>query len=121
MAEARFVPVAPPRDRFGAEAGIALQITDAGSTGARTTWAASDCVTSGSGRIRCQSTDRQARAKFAPGQGASVRFTVRLRRLDLSGPFGPPARVRITHGRMIDRVGTIFTCASSSTSLECHQ
>jgi hypothetical protein len=112
---------APPRDHFGAEAGIAVEVADAGGTEARITWAASDCVTSGSGRIRCQGADRRAGAKFAPGHGASVRFGVRLRGLDLAGPLGPPARVRITHGRMIDRVGTIFTCASSSTSLACHQ
>ena len=113
--------LALPADHFGAEAGIAVDITDAGSTGARAVWATSDCTSSGSGRIRCQSADRQARAKFARGHGASVRFSIRLGSLDLTGPFGPPARVRITHGTMVDRIGTIFTCASSSTGLTCRQ
>ena len=56
-----------------------------------------------------------------PGPGASFRFAIRLRGLDLSGPFAAPAHVRITHGRMIDRVGTISTCASSAKGLTCHQ
>jgi hypothetical protein len=110
---------APPGDRFGPEQGIAVEITDAGNAGTRVSWTASECVTSGSGRIRCQSADGQARAKFSPGHGASFRFAIRLRGLDLAGPFGPPGRVRITHGKMIDRVGLLSTCASSSTKLTC--
>jgi len=85
------------------------------------TWPASACVTSSSGRIRCESADGRTRGRFTPGRGASFRFTIRLRRLDLSGPFAAPARVRVTHGRMIDRVGTISTCASSARGLTCHR
>jgi len=109
----------PPGDRFGAEAGITVEVGDGGSMHAGATWPASACVTSSSGRISCQSADRRARGRFMPGSGASFRFAIRLRRLDLSGPFAAPARVRVTHGRMIDRVGTISTCASSAKGLTC--
>ena len=111
---------APPRDHFDATAGIALEVADGGRVDQRAAWTSAECVTATNGRIGCQSADRLARAKFK-ARGPSFRFAARLRRRALVAPFQAPVRVRITHGEMIDRVGTVGGCTSTGSAMRCRQ
>jgi cysteine-rich repeat protein len=97
----------PPADTFDASAGIAVHVTDSSGLTRNFMWPAGDCVTAGTGSIRCRSADGRWRGKFVTsGTRTIYRWSLRLEHLRIHRLPGP-LTVAITQNSVIDRVGHI--------------
>ncbi len=88
------------------------------------TFQPADCtVTNALGRVRCEALDGSAKALFRPIRTVPslVRFSFKLKRQVIHGPFKAVMRVTIAYGSGIDRVGPIDECKSSNRAALCRK
>jgi len=111
----------PSGDSFNLANGLTLTVRDGGGTTQTHVWAAGECVTATSGRMKCKSLDRHATVAIKPSKVTAgvYGFTARFSKVTIAGPLTAPLTVRLTHGASIDRVGTVSFCKSSATTLSC--
>jgi cysteine-rich repeat protein len=101
--------------------GSALLVKDALGMVVQQAWAASECVTSGSGTLSCGALITKAKLKLRPIRSTpgQFRFATRLRRLAIQTPLAGPVTITISYGEGIDRVGSIGFCGSTDAGLKC--
>jgi hypothetical protein len=108
-----------PRASFSVNDGLSLHVRDGRTLDQTFQFVPGDCRTLGSGRMRCRAGSRnQLMVEVAPLEksgGRQLTVDVRLKRLDLARPFGPPLRVTLTErpGKRdlgTDYVGVVPTC-----------
>jgi hypothetical protein len=115
-----------PGDVFTASAGLSFTVSDGKPTPTvrTTSFTAAECVTTGGGfKITCRTADRANKATFKTSAKANGiwKFSVKLKKQTLTAPQVGPAKVVLTYGAAIDRVGTIEDCVSSFTTLSCRK
>jgi uncharacterized delta-60 repeat protein len=113
-----------PGDTFDAASGVGVRVTDALGLAQTSSWAASACVTTVSGRTKCQSPDKTAKLDVRQLRATPTvyKFSLRLTKLAINAPFGPPVGVTIADGGVgvgRDRVGSTENCASTNSGLTC--
>src|SRR6185312_7411117 len=65
----------PPPDAFGGSAGVSIHVTDGGTLDTTVVFAAAECATSASGRVRCRrADDPSTQAKFRPRRATPTLF-----------------------------------------------
>ncbi|HXJ36124.1 MAG TPA: hypothetical protein VMS22_18995 [Candidatus Eisenbacteria bacterium] len=112
----------PPTDVFDAANGVAIRVQDAITTDVTVTFLASECTTV-SGKTRCYGGGKKYISLVAkPLRGIPSAFSVvvKVRALNLVGPFDGPVTVTVTETNSgIDRVGTISDCVLKITGIAC--
>lgn len=116
-----------PGDTFDTASGITIRVQD--SLGldhsSAPSWLATECKPPlTNGKIRCFDTKRRLTAVFFHPvvlQPNLYKFTIRLKRRALTGPFQEPITVTLTHGDSVDRQGAIVDCSSNQLGILCRE
>jgi hypothetical protein len=117
---------------FSAASGFLVRVQDGpGASLLDTTfsWTPADCRTNSSGVIKCKTPDKRVQAVFNPIKGfpgAAYRFTMKMSRLGLPGPFSEPVTVTIVSQPAtlvdgVDRVGVILDCRQINSGIVCRE
>lgn len=79
------------------------------------------CKRSGSGVVKCKDVNKTAKATFKPVKGSPhlIRFTIKLRKLDIPPPVYGPIQLTLTYNGDVDRVDEILTCGATNRGLVC--
>jgi hypothetical protein len=113
---------APPTDVFAAGNGVTVRVVDAVALDRTVTWTAADCV-SVSGKTKCLGGgQKNVSLQVKPLRGIPEAFAVvmKVRNLNLAGPFDGPVTVTVTEiGSGVDRVGAITDCVLRVNGLAC--
>ena len=127
-----FIDLVPPGP-FSGTAGIAIRVKDQLSSvpppgdGADVTvsFGAADCVTA-SDKTTCrllagQNRGSQAKFKRDPLAPEQIKFSFRLRGLDITKPFFGPIRVIVTDDTTVHRPGKVIDCRLFPTGIKCRE
>jgi cysteine-rich repeat protein len=123
LAKGHFVSLLPA-DLFTHAQGVAFRVRDRLESDATYFWPALECaVTSGTGRVRCQSADKRFTADFrpVPATPTAVRWSFKMKKQPVLAPFKGPIAVTLSYGPGIDRVGRIQDCAAKNVSIVCKE
>jgi hypothetical protein len=136
VAKGDFVVVLPPGDDqvgiidfFNASVGITVRIYDGLFMDETFDWTTENCETTFGNRdgklrrIICRTPDRGLKGIFKPirKNPGAVKFVVKARRRDIGLPFGAPVTVVLTSETVINRVGAIVDCASTTGGIKCRE
>ena len=117
-----FFVTTPPTDVFTATNGVTVRVQDAIATDKTVTWDPADCVSVG-GKTKCLGGgEKYVFLQVKPLRGIPEAFsvTMKVRKLNLAGPFDGPVTVTVTEtGSGVDRVGTISDCVLRVSGLAC--
>lgn len=117
-----FFVTTPPADVFAASNGVTLHVTDAIALDKTVTWLPAECVTV-DGKTKCLSSGKKyvsLQTKPLNGIPEAFALVVKVRNLNLAGPFDGPVTATLTEtGSGVDRVGTISDCVLKVTGLQC--
>jgi hypothetical protein len=110
-------------DSFDATSGITMRWKDSLGNTATHSWAPSECSPTVGSRIRCRSLTDKSTGQFRAIASTPnvIKFNVRARKTNLSGPFNGPVTVTLTHDTGIDRVDSISDCKASNSGLSCRE
>jgi hypothetical protein len=87
------------------------------------TFTTAECKTTATS-IRCRTADKLIKGTFktSAAQNKVWKFSVKMKKTGIgAGPFVGPAKVTLTYGPAVDRVGTVTDCATSFSGLVCRQ
>ena len=127
-----FIDVVPPGP-FTASAGIAIRVKDNLSSvpppgdGAdvTVTFGAADCVTAGDNTtcrlLGGQNRGSQAKFKRDPLAPEQIKYSFRLRGLDINKPFFGPVRVILSDDTTLHRPGKVVDCRLFPTGIKCRE
>jgi hypothetical protein len=117
-----FFVTTPPGDVFVPANGVTIRVQDAIATDKSVTWDVADCVAVG-GKTKCLGGGAKyvyLQVKPLRGIPEAVAVTMKVRKLNLAGPFDGPVTVTVTEtGSGVDRVGTISDCVLRVSGLAC--
>jgi hypothetical protein len=117
-----FFVTTPPGDVFTAANGVTIRVQDAIAADESVTWTPADCVSVG-GKTKCLGGGaKYIYLQVKPLRGIPEAFAVsmKVRKLNLTGPFDGPVTVTVTEtGSGVDRVGTISDCVLRVSGLAC--
>jgi hypothetical protein len=117
-----FFVTTPPSDVFTAANGVTIRVQDAIATDESVTWLPTECISVG-GKTKCLGGGQKyVYLQVKPLRGIPEAFsvTMKVRKLDLAGPFDGPVTVTVTEtGSGVDRVGTISDCVLRVSGLAC--
>ena len=117
-----FFVTTPPSDVFNAANGVTIRVQDAIATDKSVTWTPGDCVSVG-GKTKCLGGGaKYVYLQVKPLRGIPEAFavTMKVRKLNLAGPFDGPVTVTVTEtGSGVDRVGSISDCVLRVSGLAC--
>jgi len=112
----------PPTDVFDPANGVTVRIQDAIGLDRTVTWTPADCLTVG-GKTKCLGGGQKyvfLQAKPLKGIPSAVAITMKVRKVDLAGPFDGPVTITLTEtGSGVDRTGDIADCVLRVTGLAC--
>jgi hypothetical protein len=110
-------------DSFDAASGVTMRWKDSLGNTATHSWAPSECSPTVGSRIRCRSLTDKSTGQFRAIASTPnvIKFNVRARKTNLSGPFNGPVTVTLTHDTGIDRVDSISDCKASNSGLSCRE
>jgi hypothetical protein len=123
LAKGHFVSLLPA-DLFTHVQGVTFRVRDRFESDVTHFWTPSECaITSGTGRVRCQSADKRFAADFrpVPATPTAVRWSFKMKKQPVLAPFKGPIAVTLSYGAGIDRVGRIQDCASKNVSIVCEE
>lgn len=111
---------------FDASGSVTLRIDDGLTLDRSHTWAPGECLARSGGRVVvCKSADRRARIRLrsAAVPPGVYRFTGRVRRLAIDGPFAPPLTVTVTAQAAPGTawMGALATCTPTSSGMRCRR
>lgn len=108
-----------PADVFDHSSGFSIRVRDGLSLDEQIDFAAADCETFRSGRMRCRLSDKTSKMILIPTDTpGAYGFEATLRRIDIAAPQAGPVTVSIGHGD-VDRVGTNTSCTVYTGKLVC--
>ena len=117
-----FFVTTPPGDVFDAANGVTVRVQDAIALDRTITWTAADCVQA-SGKTKCLAGGaKYVSLQTKPLAGIPEAFSVvmKVRNLNLTGPFDGPVTMTLTEtGSGVDRTGIITDCVLRVTGLSC--
>jgi hypothetical protein len=117
-----FFVTTPPSDVFTATNGITVRVQDAIAMDESVTWDPADCVSVG-GKTKCLGGGQKyvfLQVKPLRGIPEAFSVTMKVRKLNLAGPFDGPVTVTLTEtGSGVDRVGIIADCVLRVSGLAC--
>ena len=117
-----FFVTSPPDDVFDPANGVSVRVQDAIGLDRTITWTPTDCLTVDT-KTKCLGGGAKyvfLQAKPLRGIPSAIAITMKVRKLDLVGPFDGPVTVTITEtGSGVDRVGTISDCVLRVSGLAC--
>ena len=117
-----FFVTTPPTDVFTPTNGVTIRVQDAIALDDSVTWQASECIAVG-GKTKCLGGGaKYVYLQVKPLRGIPEAFslTMKVRKLNLAGPFDGPVTVTATEtGSGVDRVGTITDCVLRVSGLAC--
>jgi hypothetical protein len=117
-----FFVTTPPSDVFTPATGVTIRVQDAIATDESVTWDPADCVSVG-GKTKCLGGGQKyiyLQVKPLRGIPEAFSVTMKVRKLDLAGPFDGPVTVTLTEtGSGVDRVGSISDCVLRVSGLAC--
>jgi hypothetical protein len=112
----------PPTDVFTPANGVTIRVQDAIATDRTVTWDAADCLAVG-GKTKCLGGGQKyvyLQVKPLRGIPEAFSLTMKVRKLDLAGPFDGPVTVTVTEtGSDVDRIGVIEDCVLRVSGLAC--
>ncbi|HEV7732924.1 MAG TPA: putative Ig domain-containing protein [Candidatus Binatia bacterium] len=123
LAKGHFVSLLPA-ELFTSVQGVSFRVRDRFESDVTHFWPAVECqITSGTGRVRCQSADKRFRADFrpVPATPTAVRWSFKMKKQAVLAPFKGPIAVTLSYGPGIDRVGRIQDCAAKNVSIVCKE
>jgi hypothetical protein len=117
-----FFVTEPPTDVFEPANGVTITVADAITTSRTVTWTPADCI-SINGKTKCLGGGQKyvyLQVKPLRGIPSAYAITMKVRKLDLAGPFDGPVTVTVTEtGSGVDRVGSIEDCVLRVSGLAC--
>ena len=118
-----FFVTTPPTDVFTAANGVTIRVTDAIATDQTVVWASIDCVTLTNGKTKCfGGGQKYVKLDLKPLRGipSAYAVTMKVRNLNLQGPFDGPVTVTVTeNGSGVDRTGSVADCVLRVSGLSC--
>ena len=118
-----FFVTTPPTDVFTAGNGVTVRVQDSIGLDQTVTWTPADCIATPNGKTKCLAGGQKYVYLLAkPLRGIPEAFSVSLkvRKLDLQGPFDGPVTITLTEtGSGVDRVGSLADCVLKVNGLAC--
>jgi hypothetical protein len=118
-----FFVTTPPADVFTAANGVTIRVTDAITADETVVWASADCVTLTNGKSKCLGGGlKYVKLDVKPLRGipSAYAVTMKVRNLNLQGPFDGPVTVTVTeNGSGVDRTGAVNDCVLRVSGLSC--
>ncbi len=107
---------------FNTSGPISVIVDDALTTTQAHTWSTSECVASGT-RVTCKSVDKNYQASFRQlgGNANQWKFSIKQKKLAITGPFAGPVTVTLGWGPGIQRSDTISDCKATASGLNCRE
>jgi hypothetical protein len=103
-----------------------LTITDSSvtPTSRSHTFTPSECKVKANGSRICRTLDKLVKGSFktSTSQNEVWKFSVKFKKPGIgAGPFVGPAKVTLSYGPSVDRVGEVTDCATSASGMVCRQ
>lgn len=112
----------PPTDVFTPGNGVTIRVEDTVMTDETVAWPSTDCVTV-NGRTKCYAGGQKyVKLEVKPLKGIPSAYAVvmKVRNLNLQGPFDGPVTVTVTeNGSGVDRTGAVADCVLRVSGLSC--